>query len=511
VIVLISDDQDVYSLPVMRKLMGYPEGSWVNFRNAYANDSICCPTRATLLTGQYSHLHGVIGNEFGQRLDDSNTLPVWLKGAGYRTGLIGKYLNGYPWDRQGYVPPGWDYFNTEGSNPDKHTSDAISFINGAGASPFFLYVAFKEPHDPATPLPRYVDAAVYVPPDRPNFNEADVSDKPLWVRDLPLLSQPTIDAWRAERVASQRSLLGIDDGVQAIVDHLKQTGRLDNTLIFYLSDHGFSWGSHRWLKKHCAYEECSRFPLLVRFPGRAGNREETRIVSTVDITATVAHYAGVSPRLPQNGTSLVPLLAGTAAGWDDRAVLQVRVGGDRQFFGLAAPGWKYVAYDNGDRELYDLTDDPYELANKANDSRYWATHAALHQQLTGIVGADLVTKSRTSSASLRVGQPVTFTVTVQNTGPKAANSVRLSDRLDYLTYGSSTSSKGSCSAGGTPTLVQCELGDLRVGETVTVQITATAAAATGRAGVVNVAAASTTAFDPTPHNAQGAATIRIEP
>ncbi len=176
VVVIITDDQDTASLPVMRKLMAFPGGSWVNFTNGFVNDSICCPARATMLTGQYAHHHGVIGNGYGDLLDDTNTLPVWLDQAGYQTGMFGKYLNEFPWDRgAGYVPPGWDAFKPGGGQVSDQTEDAVEFIQGSTA-PYYLYVAYKAPHTPATPEAQYADADVYVAPDSPNLNEADVSD-----------------------------------------------------------------------------------------------------------------------------------------------------------------------------------------------------------------------------------------------------------------------------------------------------------------------------------------------
>jgi arylsulfatase A-like enzyme len=107
VVVIMTDDQNVDSLPVMRNVMSFPEGSWVVFSNAFASNSVCCPSRASVLTGQYAYVTGVIDNNSGAKLNDANTLPVWLDTAGYRTGLIGRYLNGYPWDKgSNYVPPG---------------------------------------------------------------------------------------------------------------------------------------------------------------------------------------------------------------------------------------------------------------------------------------------------------------------------------------------------------------------------------------------------------------------
>ncbi len=302
IVVIISDDQNVDSLPVMRKLMSYPEGSWVNFTHAIVNDSICCPARASLLTGQYAFVSGVISNSTGDRLDDTNTLPVWLNNAGYRTALIGKYLNNYPWDKgAGYTPPGWDSFQEMSSRKSAYRTDlAIKFIDSA-PGPFFLYLAYMEPHAVSQPLPQYANADVYVAPDSPNFNEADVSDKPAWIRQLSPISQADMDTWHTERVNSQRSLLGVDDSVQVLMDALKARGLLDSTMILYLGDHGFSWGSHRWYKKECVYEECIRFPLLIRYPGLAGSREESRLVSNVDLASTIAEFAGVTPGLTQSG------------------------------------------------------------------------------------------------------------------------------------------------------------------------------------------------------------------
>jgi N-acetylglucosamine-6-sulfatase len=386
VVVIMTDDQNVDSLPVMRKLMRFPDGSWVHFVNAVANDSICCPARATVLTGQYSHHTGVINNGLGDRLDDSNTLPVWLDGAGYRTGLVGKYLNGYPWSKgAGYVPPGWDYFKTSSiGNADGHTKLAVDFINSS-ATPFFLYLAYRDPHQPAKPVSRYASADVYIPPDPPNLNEADVSDKPRWVRALKPLTQTQLNDLRAERLASQRALLAVDDGVESVVNALRAKGQLNNTMIVFLGDHGFSWGSHRHINKHCVYDECSRFPLLIRYPGLVGNRQETRLVSNVDLAATIAEYAGVTPSLPQDGRSIIPVLSNTASVWTEEVLMENHVGTNRRFFAIRVPGWTYAEYVNGDKELYDLTADPYQLQNRAGQAAYRAKQDELASRLHALM------------------------------------------------------------------------------------------------------------------------------
>jgi len=386
ILVFMTDDQDTDSLPVMRKLLAYPEGSWIRFSAAYTNHSLCCPSRSTFLTGQWAHVHGVVDNESGDMFSDTNTLPVWLDNAGYETKLLGKYLNGYPWDNgAGYIPPGWDAFK-ENVNDRDITDQAIAFINTT-PGPFFLYLGYKNPHEPAKPPAIYANADAYVPPDRPNYNEQDVSDKPNWVKNLPLMDQEKQDKWHAERLDSQRALLGVDDNMQSIVDALKVSGHLSNTMVIFLSDNGFSWGSHRYVKKRCAYEECSNFPLFIRYPGVVGNRTETRLVSNVDLASTVAEFAGVTPGLPQNGRSLIPLIENTAAEWSEEVLQENR--GDyasRQFWGVRVPLWRYVEYDNGNKELYDLAADPYELQNQAGQSAYAEMQAQLAATLAQLRG-----------------------------------------------------------------------------------------------------------------------------
>ena len=385
IILIITDDQNVDSLPVMRNLMAFPEGSWVNFTNAYASNSICCPSRATILTGQYSHVTGVINNAHGKDLDDTNTLPVWLEKAGYRTGLIGKYLNHYPWDRGAeYIPPGWQIFEVGAKGGvSGMTNMAVDFINTSN-SPFFLYLAYYAPHHPAKPQRKYRSTEVYIPPDPPNFNEADVSEKPQWIRDLPPLSPSVIENWRAERLVSQQALLGVDDGVQQIIEALKAKGQVDHTMIIFMSDNGFSWGSHRFIRKQCAYEECSKIPLLIRFPTLAGNREEPRPVSNVDLAATIADYAVVTPELPQNGHSLIPLITDPATDWKGEVLLERSGNGINAFCGIRVPGWKYIEYVKGDRELYDLDVDPYELKNLANQPEFRAKQNELEERLRAL-------------------------------------------------------------------------------------------------------------------------------
>lgn len=390
-VVIMSDDQDLDSLPVMRHLMAYIGGGWIRFTNAFANDAKCCPSRTTFLTGQYSHHHGVITNGKGHQLNDAATLPVWLSAAGYHTGLIGKYLIGFPWTRpDSYRPPGWDVFEENHKTVDDQTEQALAFLDAAPTdSPFFLYLAYTAPHHEATPPERYADADVFIPPRRPNFNEADVSDKPLWVRREPPLSPMDIDKWDKERANSQRELLAIDDGILAVMDKLAAMGQLDNTIVIYLSDQGFSWGSHRWIYKNCPYVECSSYPLFIRVPG-GDNRVETRLVSNVDLAPTLAELAGATiTGIEPDGRSFAPLLTNPAADWTE-GLLMERHAGDAatKFYAIQTARYMYSEYANGDVELYDMIADPYQLQNVAADPAYAAARAEMQAWLLRLLNGE---------------------------------------------------------------------------------------------------------------------------
>lgn len=382
IVVIMTDDQDVDSLPVMRHLLSYPEGSWVRFPNAFVNLSLCGPSRATLLTGQYPHHNGVSGNN-AKQLNTTNLLTVWLDEAGYRTGLVGKYLNNVRVSKSHPVP-GLDYYASMANtirDVDAYTSTAVEFINSS-TDPFFLFLAYKGPHKAAHPPVRYRNANVFVPADRPNFNELNLSDKPAYWRKMALLKPGQISLWREERVDSQRELLGIDDGVMQVIAALKSKGVLDNTLVIFMADNGFAWGAHRKTGKLCPYEECSNVPLFIRFPGQQGNRVDTNLVSNVDLASTIADYAGVNPGIPQDGRSLIPLLEDPQMEWPNEVLLQ-RPG--PSYYGIRTPDWKYVEYENGERELYDLNADPYEMQSVHGQAAYQTIQANLAQRLARLL------------------------------------------------------------------------------------------------------------------------------
>ncbi|HZD18499.1 MAG TPA: sulfatase [Actinomycetota bacterium] len=423
VVLILTDDQSLDSLPhvppVMPKFQAMledPSDHWISFSSAFLSTPLCCPSRASILTGRYDVRTGVRTNHEGDRLDPGSTLATWLHDAGYRTALVGKYLNGYPFEGEPPVPPGWDrwlakqqgaqttayyghvlndqgFSQRSGDAPGDYLTDvlagaAVDFIRTAPAGrPFFLMVTPTAPHRPWTPAPRYAGAYEDLPIDQaPSVGEVDLSDKPSWVRALPEMSIDRREQLVDIRRRSFETLRAVDDLVAGVIDALKERGMLDRTVVLFLTDNGFSFGEHRWVGKTCPYEACVRTPFLVRFPG-ASPREEPHLVSNVDVAPTIAELGGVEPP-SVDGRSLVPLLAGSAVGWRDALFLDY-VGDDH------VPGWSglrtragflYVEYVTGERELYDLTGslgpaDPFELDNRIEDPAYSGIASELAAEL----------------------------------------------------------------------------------------------------------------------------------
>jgi N-acetylglucosamine-6-sulfatase len=402
IVLVLTDDQrwdTLFAMPtVQRELVG----RGVTFTNSFAVNPLCCPSRASILTGRYSHSTGVYGNQPPHggvtAFDDSSTIATWLGAVGYRTAYIGKYLNGYA---ENYVPFGWNrwigydggFFNyvvngdglafAFGAEPDDYSTDvftreAVAFVETA-SDPFFLVFAPYAPHGPATPAPRHVDAFANARPWRPpSYNEDDTADKPAWVRGHAPLSdadQTFADDFRRRQLAS---LLAVDEAVKGLIDALAASGRLANTMIVFASDNGLTWGEHRLHnRKTSAYEESIRIPLVVRYDALLSDaRTDSRLVTNIDLAPTFAELgATVAPEA--EGKSLVPLLAsqpGVPLRWRRGFLiehLQGRGGAAAEvptYCAVRGRRYKYVVYSTREEELYDLARDPYELVNRAGDT-----------------------------------------------------------------------------------------------------------------------------------------------
>lgn len=423
IILLMADDLDALlgttdTMPFLTDLI---KNQGVTFDNYFTTVSLCCPSRATYLRGQYVHNHQVYSNaapdggfeKFVSTGDEQSTLAVWLKDAGYHTVLFGKYLNGYPADDPAYIPPGWsEWFSpsTEGGGyqeynytlnengaqveygrlPNDYLTDvltrkAVGVIQRVAPtdSPLFFYIAPFVPHTPATPAQRHIDMFPNAQvPRSPSFNEADVSDKPRPIRNLPLLNErqiENIDTLYRQRL---RSMQAVDDMIAALVAALRQADQLDNTYILFTSDNGYHMGQHRLRPtKYLAYEEDIRLPLLVRGPGVPTGVTRGHLVGTSDIAPTLAELAGVQAPAFVDGRSFASLLTATPPGVDTwrKAYLieQYPLTSSRPIGGNAPPDpgddiltaytairttrFKYVEYQTGDIELYDLQTDPHEL------------------------------------------------------------------------------------------------------------------------------------------------------
>jgi N-acetylglucosamine-6-sulfatase len=409
IVLILTDDQRFDELAFMPKLKADVIDAGVYFSpNAVISDPLCCPSRATILTGTYSHTNGIYANvgEYGgfqaftDGGNDANTIATVLQSRGYRTGLVGKYLNGYLSPNAAYVPPGWDswfaqfetggetaYYNWQasnqgtlvsyGSDPASYSTTvfdqkALDFIRTTpAAQPLFLYVAPRAPHAPMIPAPQYEGSLAGQVPDitaQPNFNEADVSDKPQYVRDQHVISAGGAAGDQLQYEKQFETLLSVDDMIGDVVAELETEGRLKSTLLIFLSDQGVELGSHRLGGKQVPYEESIRTPMVVRWDALGvAPRIDASLVSNVDLAQTMAAAAGTA--MPgAEGRSLLPLLKNPAAPWRKDLLLEHAIGDvPPAYCGVRTPAFMYAQYRTGEEELYELALDPGELTNVAAD------------------------------------------------------------------------------------------------------------------------------------------------
>ncbi len=436
-LVIMTDDQshDTLTEEFMPSTKEMIADQGVTFSRFITPTALCCPSRASFLTGKYAHHTGVRTNN-DQLLGP--TLVNRLHDAGYFTGLVGKYLNSWPGEARpeynywtawtkGYFDPKLNLFGTFQTVAGYITSilrdHALDFLDKVpGDQPFFLLFASRAPHSPATPAPGdehlFPHLAKWRPP---NFNPADQSDKPTWLKETPQLSQHKIEKRVDEfRLNQLRCLHSVDVAVRDVLEKLKQQGKLDNTFIVFYSDNGYFWGEHRLLRKNRVYEEASRGPCAIRYPPLiAETRLEDRLVAVIDLAPTIYELAGIPIPSDVDGRSLVPLLRGTTE-WRDALLLegwpgttnaqitpseeeeeeepeadqagnhvvqnQATTPTDQDYQAIRTKDFVYVETVGDKPELYHVTTDPYQMHNLVDRPEFaelvkrfsdWLHHAKL--------------------------------------------------------------------------------------------------------------------------------------
>jgi N-acetylglucosamine-6-sulfatase len=410
ILLIITDDQRFDSIDFMPHVKQRIYGQGIGFTNAYVTTPLCCPSRASILTGLFARHHGVHVNE------DQLTKPTFVKtlhDAGYYTGLVGKYLNSlgkekrplpeydyWAASQQVYIDPAVNlngrWMSTSGHQTYILRDFAQSFLEQADQlnQPFLLIFAPRAPHLPAIPAPGdetlYPDLPVYRPP---SHNEADVSDKPNWVQQLPLYSSTRITAWDQRRKEQLQTLHGADLAVDSLLTTLEEQGKLDTTLVIFLSDNGYLYAEHRLGGKQVPYQEAVRVPFALRYPPLVRTpRTDNHLVANIDIAPTILDLAGLPIPADIDGRSLRPLLerGGT---WRDELLLegwQTPNSPAVEFTGIQTSRWVYVEVPDDLPELYDLQADPYQTQNLVHNSAYDTKEAEMRNRLLAYQISNLI-------------------------------------------------------------------------------------------------------------------------
>jgi arylsulfatase A-like enzyme len=419
IVFVLTDDLSwnlVRYLPQVRRM----QSDGVTFDDYVVTDSLCCPSRSSIFSGRFPHDTGVFtngGNDggfgyFHSHGEEANTFATALQGKGYRTAMMGKYLNGYqPADPQGgtepYVPPGWSEWDVAGngypefdydlnqnhtvvhygSAPADYLTDVLAgkgeaFIadSARAHTPFMLELATFAPHAPYTPAPR--DAADFPGLTAPRDQAFDTlpTDAPPWLAGrtpLTAAEKQTIDTDFRKRA---QAVQAVDDLIAGVRAALTKAGVADNTYLVFSSDNGYHMGEYRLNPgKMTAFDTDIRVPLVVTGPGIPAGRASGAAVANIDLAPTFMQLGGAPVSSTVDGHSLLPLLhGGPDAGWrtadlvehhgpdtqaDDPDLPAPHSGNPPSYEALHTGKYTYVEYVDGSREYYDLTSDPLELHN----------------------------------------------------------------------------------------------------------------------------------------------------
>ncbi|MFJ8209345.1 sulfatase [Streptomyces sp. NPDC096033] len=421
ILLIVTDDQPKHTEWALPKTVAWLADQGVKFTHGHVTTPLCAPSRSSVFSGRHAHNHGVRNNKASYALDQSTTVQRYLRQAGYRTGLFGKYLNSWTLAdnpphfeefallQPAYVDAQWNVNGTvqtiNGYTTTIVKNRTLAFLDKAATDtrPWFAYVTPYASHGPRTPEAKYADTAVPAWNGRPSVPEDDRADKPAYIRN----ATGTLADGRAIRAEQLRTLLSVDDAVQAFKDKLQALGQLDNTLVIYIGDNGFSWGDHGWTAKSVPYRPAHEVPFYLSWPagGRSSGVQDDRIVANIDIAPTILDAAGITPAAPQDGRSLL------SSHSRDHLLVEwwkqgTATGGTPTWSSYVAKDKQYTEYydlrtdANGTvsgtgqvtfREYYDLAGDPYQLTNLL----YGATPA--EEQALGIPAlADRLHADRTA-------------------------------------------------------------------------------------------------------------------
>ena len=392
-LVVVTDDQPYYTIPYTKAVASHIRDQGITFSPyAYVSTPICGPARATLLTGKWSHNTGLTGTTHPYAYRqlhtsgyESDTIATRLKKAGYVTFFGGKYQNGYDGKAK---PPGWnawfamvepvnkkDYFRYRSNSQirrydrSRHNETEVlseraqGFVRSHASSsqPWFAYVCPHAPHGPYFPASKHADEFERKSlRDVASIHEKSLADKPKWVRGEAPYTRTERRANTEEYRGKLRELQEVDDMVARLMSSLADTNQLANTYIFFLTDNGYLLGEHGLHYKEIPYEEASRTPFIVRGPGVQNGTHSHVMVSHIDLPPTLLDLAG-APWSDLDGRSLRRVLANEGsqpAGWCDEVFVEDLKRGWNM---LRTPKYAYVEWNDGEKELYDMHADPYQL------------------------------------------------------------------------------------------------------------------------------------------------------
>lgn len=378
VLIFVTDDQRIGTFSAMpRTQKRFADGT--HFTNAFVTTPLCCPSRASIFSGRYSHNHGVLRNNAGDELDPRTMLPRYLQEAGYTTAIAGKYLQGIPVSKD---PPnfdrwatyGWGYydrlFNVDGERKQiaRYTTDQVGIFarrwirsfQKDDDRPWFMYLATTAPHLPYLPEPDHADDPVAPLPDTPSMDETDLSDKPTDIRAGKFSYEEGAHIFEG----MMRSLISVDEMVDSVFGTLDRYDETEDTMVLYISDNGHLLGEHGLFAKRLPYPESVRVPLLLSWPGHDLPPRDDRFAANVDIAATVYQAAGITPEHELDG---IPL---TSEERRDAILLEEYDNGSLpDWASILTNEYQYTEYfdKRGSpvtfREFYDVANDPDELTN----------------------------------------------------------------------------------------------------------------------------------------------------